>query len=92
MSQLLSVTDPSQGSQYVPAAGVGDRDAATIQRPLLGTGPHPGGDRMFSQPSFDMDSGEEGDRTSVPVCQSVKDIHTSRCDVNSVSASAFVSS
>lgn len=50
---------------------------------------------MFSQPSLDMDSGEEGGRRSVPVCLSVclcvKDTQTLRCDVNSVSVSTLFS-
>lgn len=48
----------SQGSQFVPAAGAGDRDDAALQGPILWSSPDQGRDWLLPQPSLFMGAGE----------------------------------
>lgn len=52
----------SQGPQFIPADGAGNRDDAALQGSLLWTCPHQGGDRLLPQPSFYMDGGESREK------------------------------
>ncbi len=54
----ISCLHLAQGSQYIPAAGVGDRDDATLQGPLFWSSPDERGDWLLPQPSLYMDTGE----------------------------------
>lgn len=48
----------SQGSQFFPAPGVGDRDDAALQGPLLWSSPDQRRDWLLPQPSLYMETGE----------------------------------